>query len=190
MGRSKPEACTFRALGSNTTMRRAESCEWFALRVRRRHEKVVAYGLASKGLEQLLPLYTIRHRWSDRHRDLQVPLFPGYVFCRFPHEKRVPVLRTPGVVSIVSFGGVLVPVTETEIDSLRTLIASGLPLAPWPHLRVGQKVSIGCGSLRGVEGIVVRLKGRWRVVVNINLLQRSVAVEIDRDVISGCIPGA
>lgn len=171
-------------------METEQSCEWFALRVRPNREKVVASGLVSKGLEQLLPLCTIRRRWSDRYRDLQVPLFPGYVFCRFPYEKRVPVLRTPGVVSILSFGGVLVPVTETEIDSLRTLIASGLPLAPWPYLRVGQKVSIGCGSLRGVEGIVVGLKNRWRVVVNVTLLQRSVAVEIDRDIISGCLPGA
>jgi len=153
---------------------------WFALTVKPQHERAAAFALRQKGFEEFLPLYRTRRRWSDRMKELELPLFPGYVFCRFPSSERASVLMTPSVRSIVAFGRQAAPVADEEIRAIQTMICSGLPLAPWPYLRVGQRIQIEEGPLRGVEGILVGLKDAWRVVVSVNLLQRSVAVEIDR----------
>lgn len=157
---------------------------WFALTVRPQHEKSTARALSNQGLEGFLPLYLTRRRWSDRIKELELPLFAGYVFCRFAPEHRLGVLTTPGVTSIVGFGGAPVPVNDQEIAALQQTVASGLPVQPWPFLECGQRVRIERGPLRGLEAILVRSKDFWRVVLNVDLLRRSVAVEIDRDVIS------
>jgi len=157
---------------------------WFALTVRPQHEKTTARTLRSQGLEDFLPLYRCRRRWSDRIKELELPLFAGYVFCRFDPESRLSVLTTPGVTSIVSFGGRPAPAADCEILALQKSVASGYPLAPWPFLRSGQRVRIDRGPLAGLEAILVRTKDFWRVILSVELLQRSVAVEIDRDVIS------
>jgi transcription antitermination factor NusG len=162
--------------------------QWFALTVRPNHEKTAAQALESKSLEVLLPMYRARRRWSDRTKELELPLFAGYVFGRFSASDRARVLSTPGVTSVVGFGNKPAAVSEAEIQSVRTLIASGLPLSPWPFLRVGQRVRIEAGPLTGVEGILSQVKDLWRVVVNVEILQRSVAAEVDRDAVAVVSP--
>ena len=157
---------------------------WFALQVRMRHETGVADHLEGKGYEWFLPLYKTRRRWSDRVKQVDSPLFPGYLFCRFNPHDRLPILKTPGVTQIVGYNHVPVPVDEQEIEAIRTLVASGVPNFPCAYLEVGSKVRIEAGALRGLEGILMELKGKRRLVLSITLLQRSVAVEIDSDAVS------
>jgi transcription antitermination factor NusG len=157
---------------------------WFALQVRMRHEAGVADHLKGKGYEWFLPLYKARRRWSDRVKEVDAPLFPGYLFCRFNPYNRLPILKTPGVTQIVGYNHVPVPVDEEEIEAIRRLVASGVPNFPCAYLEVGSKVRIEAGALRGLEGILTELKGKRRLVLSITLLQRSVAVEIDSDAVS------
>ena len=154
---------------------------WYALTVKPQHERAVSEQLSAKELESYLPLYTSRRRWSDRVKTLELPLFHGYVFCRFEVEDRRKVLSIPSVVSIVSFGGIPCPVREEEIELIKTLVGSGLEIMPWPVLRVGQRVRVCEGPLCDLEGILTREKGACRVVVNLDMFQRAVAVEIDRN---------
>jgi transcription antitermination factor NusG len=113
------------------------------------------------------------------------PLFPGYVFCQFDAHKRLPVLVTPGVLSVVGRGRIPVPVEDSEIDAIQRVISSGLRAEPWPYLEVGQQVRIEDGALSGLEGILTSFRGSRRIVVSVSLLCRSVALEIDR---SGVCP--
>lgn len=152
---------------------------WFALQVRARHEVRVGKFLSGKGYDPFVPLYQSRKRWSDRIKVVDEPLFPGYLFCRFDFNNRLPVLTTPGVIQIVGFNRFPVPVDEAEMDSIQSLIASGLPTQRWPYLHVGDRVRIEAGPLRDIEGLLVELKGSHRLIVSVTLLQRSVAVEID-----------
>lgn len=156
---------------------------WFALQVRTRYEALVAEHLQGKGYEWFLPVYTRRTRWSDRVKEADLPLFPGYLFCRFDPRNRLPILKTPGVTQIVGYNHSPVPVEESEIRAIRTLVASGVPNAPCAYLEVGSRVRIQNGALRGIEGILIELKGKRRLVLSISLLQRSVAVEIDSDAV-------
>jgi transcription antitermination factor NusG len=154
---------------------------WYALTVKPNRERAAAQALESKDLQTFVPLFRSRRRWSDRIKELELPLFAGYVFCRFPNAERARILATPGVNSVVGFGNQPAPVDDGEIQALRTLVASGLPAGPWPFLRVGERVRVETGPLCGVEGILTQVKDAWRVVVSIELLQRSVAAELDRD---------
>ncbi len=129
--------------------------------------------------EDFLPLYTSRRTWSDRIKRLENPLFPGYVFCRFDPRVRQSVMKTPGVVSIVSFGRVPEPVNDAEIAALQAVCKSGLAASPWPTPKVGSTVRLHDGPLRGLEGLLVEDK-KTRLILSLTLLQRSVAVEIDR----------
>lgn len=157
---------------------------WFAVQVRARHEIGIASYLGQKGYEQFLPLYKCRKRWSDRIKEVQAPLFPGYLFCRFDPQNRLPILKTPGVVQIVGNGRYPIPVCDSEVSALQTLVASGLPNQPWPFLHAGDKVQIQAGPLRGLEGVLVAFKGACHLVLSVSLLQRSVAVEIDSAFVS------
>lgn len=152
---------------------------WYAVRVKSRHEKAVCCALRNKGLDEFLPLYRARHRWSDRTVDLQLPLFPGYVFCRFGSGNWLPILTTPGVLKIVSIGRTPAPVDDKEIEAIETVLKSGLAAYPWPVPRVGDRVVIDGGPLSGLEGILSGLRKPDRLVVTVTLLQRAVAVEID-----------
>ena len=156
-----------------------DNLQWFALRIKSQHETKVATALRSKGYEEFLPLYRIRRRWSDRFKEVYSPLFPGYVFCRFDVNQRLPILVTHGVMLIVGSGKTPLPVDDQEITALQSIDKSGLQAQPWPFLQVGQRVRIDQGSLAGIEGILIGLKGPHRLVVSVTLLQRSVAVEID-----------
>ncbi len=154
---------------------------WYGIRTKSNHERVAAVVLQSKGYEQYLPVYRCRQRWSDRIVETDRPLFPGYVFCRFDARKRLPIVSTPGVVSVVGFGNEPAPISESEIDAVRAVLRSGLVAEPCPFLREGQRIRVRRGSLEGLEGILLKKKSDWRIVVSVAMLQRSVAVEIDRE---------
>jgi transcription antitermination factor NusG len=157
---------------------------WFALQVRARHELGITNYLCGQGYESFLPRYKCRKRWSDRVKEVQSPLFPGYLFCRFDPQDRLPVMKIPGVMQIVGANRVPLPVDEVEISAIQTLVASGMPNQPWPFLQVGERVRIESGSLCGIEGILMDFKGTHRLVLSITLLQRSVSVEIDSALVS------
>ncbi len=159
----------------------SKNLSWVAVQVRPKSEKLVANAISSKELEAFLPLYTTRRRWSDRVKQLELPLFDGYVFCRLDLQYRMPVLTIPGVIQIVGVGKTPTPIAETEIAALQSVVKSGLPSMPWPFLQVGQKVRVEYGPLRELEGILLQTKGAHRLVLSVSLLQRSVAVEVDRD---------
>ncbi len=156
------------------------SFPWYALYVKTHHEKLVSTGLRGKGYTEFLPLYRARHRSSGRFKDVDLPLLPNYVFCRFRPDRRTPILSTPGVFQIVAVAGVPAAVDETEIASLQRVANSGICARPWPFLKAGDRVRIEEGPLRGTEGILEASKGEARLVVSITLLQRSVAVSVDR----------
>jgi transcription antitermination factor NusG len=157
---------------------------WYAVTIKPQHERVVQDGLLQKGLENFLPLYWSVRKWSDRSKKLQLPLFPGYIFCRLDPSRRVPVLQTPGVRSIVSFGTEIIPIPDEELGRVQQMIASGVAVEPWPYLRDGQRVRVEHGPLAGLEGTLSEVRNTWRVVVGLDLLQRSVAVQLDRSQIT------
>lgn len=142
---------------------------------------MAAQSLSSKGYEGYLPLYRTRKRWSDRVVETELPLFPGYVFCRFEANERLPILTSPGVVSIVSCGKVPIPIPEGDLGAIQAALESGFGVEPCPFLKQGQRVRLNKGALEGIEGILVREKSEWRIVLSIELLQRSVSVEVDRE---------
>jgi len=154
---------------------------WYALRVRNRYEFTASNILRDKGFEQFLPFYRKQRKWSDRVKELDTPLFAGYLFCRLDASSPLPVLTTPGVIDIVSAGRIPVPVDAGEIAALQNICGSGLPMQPWPYLGVGRRVSIEYGPLAGAQGVVLEIKGRYRLVASISILQRSVTAEIERD---------
>jgi transcription antitermination factor NusG len=157
---------------------------WYALYVRSRHEKVVESGLKGKGYCAFSPFYRTKRKRVDRIVAIDVPLFPGYVFCHFDSNKRLPILTTPGLVRIVGPGNGPEPVDDTEIASIRTLALSGHPVQPWPFLRSGQRIRLQAGPLIGAEGIFLRVKDEYHLVVSITLLQRAVSVVIEKDAVT------
>jgi transcriptional antiterminator NusG len=152
---------------------------WYALSVRTRFEKLVNAHLQGRGYETFLPTYLERRKWSDRTKSLVIPLFPGYIFCRFDINARVSVLMTPGVNFVVGAGRTPVAVDESEIAGLRQAVGSGKPILPCPYKKVGEIVEIEQGPLRGIRGTIVRIENVDRLVLSVSLLMRSVAVEID-----------
>jgi transcription antitermination factor NusG len=156
---------------------------WYAVRTRSCAEFVVTAGLQGRELEVFLPRYHSLRSWSDRKKVIDVPLFPGYVFCKFSPDRRLSVLMTAGVVGIVSCGATPVPIPEIEITSIKTMIESGSKLLRNPYLAVGDRVEVARGPLKGVVGVIVNQKSEYRLVVSVNLLQRSIAVEIDTSMV-------
>jgi len=156
-----------------------KSYPWFALQVRGNYENVVAAHLSGKGYEWFLPLYKSRKRWSDRWKEINRPLFPGYLFCRLDTLNRVPIVTIPGVACIVGIAKSPVAIDETEITAIQAAVKSGLPSQPWPFLQIGRRVRIEYGPLCGLDGILLDCKGEHRLVLSVTLLQRSVAVEVD-----------
>jgi transcription antitermination factor NusG len=152
---------------------------WYAVAVRSNYERIVAQSLRQKDYEIFLPTYLAKRRWSDRTKVVECALFPGYLFCRMELQRRVPLLNTLGVASIVGLGKCAVPVADGEIAAVRRIVESGLPAAPWPFLKAGQPVYINQGPLAGGEGIVIASKNGSRLVVSVKMLQRSVTVEIE-----------
>jgi len=152
---------------------------WYVLQCWVRKETMVATQLESQGFECFLPKYKSIREWSDRKKEVEQPLFPGYVFCRFEYSQRRPIVITPGVLQVVGCGRTPTPVEEREIEAIQFAIASEVPRQPWPYLAIGERVRIHTGRLSGLEGILVNFKGNHRVVLSVSLLQRSVALEVD-----------
>jgi transcription antitermination factor NusG len=159
-----------------------EQHPWYAIRVRSKFERIVSTVLQDKGFEEFLPLYRVKHQWSDRVKQVDVPLFPGYLFCRIDIGARLlPVVTTPGVLGIVSAGKYPIAVSDREIEAVQTVLRSGLPAMPWPGLSAGSPVLIEHGPLAGVEGVVLDVNKKYKLIVSVPLLQRAVAVEIERE---------
>jgi transcription antitermination factor NusG len=154
---------------------------WFAVTVRPNHERSAEMGLRNRGFEAYLPVQRVKRRWSDRVKELESVLFPGYLFCRFEAADRLRILTSPGIVSIAGSGKTPLPVEDEEISNIRMLISSRRELALWPYVRVGERVRIECGALQGVSGVVVRARDAWRVVVSVEALHCAVAVEVDAE---------
>jgi transcription termination/antitermination protein NusG len=156
---------------------------WVAVVVRPRAERKVQAGLTNAGLETFVPWHGVRRRWSDRVKILEQNLFPGYIFCRSTFTERLLVMNQPGVEWVVSFDRTPALIPDHQIAALQVAVRSGLPLGPWPFLKAGQRVRIERGVLAGIEGTLTRDSSAWRIVVTVEALQRSVAVEVDRDLI-------
>ena len=158
-----------------------DAIPWFALQVRPNTERTTSTLLLQKGFPVILPLYHYRSRWSDRSKKLTAPLFPGYSFCQFSSDLRIPVLTTPNVIRVVGFGHEPIPIPDREVNWIRTIASSGAPTYPWEYVGAGHRVRVVSGALEGVEGSLLRCEKHDRLVVSIEMLQRSVAVELDRD---------
>ena len=152
---------------------------WYAVYTRAQHEKQVATQLTGQPLECFLPLYESLRRWKDRRVVLSLPLFPSYVFVHLDLLDRRKVLQTPGVVNLVEFGGVPCPIPEAEIESLQACLARRVRMQPHPYLSEGRRVSVKSGPLEGLEGILVRKKSGYRLVLSIDSISSSVWVELD-----------
>jgi transcription termination/antitermination protein NusG len=162
----------------------SESPRWYALTVKHQHEQAIEGMLRYKDFETLAPVYRISKQWSDRNKQLEKPLFAGYVFCRFSVADKVEVSNTPGVGRIVGFGGYPVPIPDEEVVAIQLATQSGLPFRPWPRLQPGGRVRVERGPLRGMEGVFVREKDAWTFVIGVELLQRWVAVEMDPEFVT------
>ena len=158
-------------------------CSWYALYTRHQHEKRVHQILMGKGFEAFLPLYTTAHQWKDRIKRVSLPLFPCYVFLRGPYSQWLPILTTPGIHSVVGFGGQPASISSGEIEAIRRVIESPVQAEPHPFLKCGDRVRVTAGPLRGLEGILVRKKNWCKLLLSIEMLQRSVAVEIDAAIV-------
>ena len=154
---------------------------WYALYTRPRHEKAVAEQLARRQVETFLPLREVLSRWKDRRKLVQLPLFPGYVFVHAPLRRKREVVTTEGVVCMVNFRGAPAPIPDAQIDAIRDICLTKLPCDPYPYLTEGRWVRVTRGPLAGLSGILIRKKSKHRLVVSIDILQQSVAVEIDAD---------
>lgn len=152
---------------------------WYAAYTRAHHEKRVAEQLAGRSVEHFLPLYESVRRWKDRRVRLQLPLFPGYVFVRLAFRDRLQVLQLHGVASLVGFGSTPAPLPQEEIAALRAGLTAGLRAEPHAYLCAGRRVRIKAGPLTGMEGILLRRKNQNRLVISVDLIRRSVAVEVD-----------
>lgn len=155
------------------------AARWFAAYTSPRHEKRVVQQMEGHGMHCFLPLYKSVRRWRDRRKQLELPLFPGYVFVRMAIQDRLHVVRLPGVVQLVSFNHRPVALPDAEIEALRQGLAGNVCVQPHPFLKVGRRVRVHSGPMAGTEGILVRKKDKSRVVLSIELIQRSVAMEVD-----------
>jgi transcription antitermination factor NusG len=153
--------------------------QWYALRTRSRHEKVVRDQLLHQGIEPLLPTVRRLNQWKDRKKEVEVPLFTGYCFVRFNQDQKLPVLKTVGVVDIVGGGQRPEPIPDEEIAAIQTLMASVLPYDPHPYLQEGMQVEVIRGPLQGVHGILLRKDKRHRLILGVRIIQQAAAVEID-----------
>jgi len=161
---------------------------WYAVHSRSRHEKRIHQFLQTNSIDSFLPLYEAVHRWKDRRALVTLPLFPGYLFVHIASEERLKVLTAPGVVRLLSAHGRPIPVPDSEIDALRNCAARNARMEPHPYLTVGRRVLVKSGPFTDMEGILIRKKGQFRLVVSVNLIARSVAMELDRSDIVALSP--
>lgn len=155
------------------------AANWYALYTAARHEKSVAGQIERHGLSYFLPLYRSVRRWKDRRKELDMVLFPGYVFVRIAPQRMVQVLQLPGAVRIVGFNGKPAALPDHEIEGLRSRLSSSSHFEPHPYLCVGRRVRVRSGPMQGLEGIIQRRRDRCRLIFTMDLIMRSVAVEVD-----------
>ena len=158
---------------------RDDGSDWWALYTRHQHEKAVAEMLSAKDFEVFLPLYDSMRRWKDRKKLITLPLFPCYVFVRGGLHRRLQVVTTPGVHTILFRGEQVAIIPESEIQAIRMAVEGDFRVEPHPFLKCGERVRVTRGSLEGVEGILVRKKNLYRLVLSVDMMAQSVAVEID-----------
>lgn len=158
-----------------------EPCEWFAVQVWAGRERLTVKHLSYRGYDVFYPCYMERRRRLDRVANIERALFAGYLFCRMGSAVAAKIVTTPGVVRVVGDGRRPVAVDDGEIQTLQRIIASGVATEPWSYLSAGQRIRIDAGPLSGTDGIVLRVKSRYRLVVSVSLLQRSVSAELDAD---------
>lgn len=151
---------------------------WYAAHTRSRHEKKIAEQLAGKGIEFFLPLYETQSRWKDRLARVELPLFPGYLFVQLALRDKLKVLEVPGVVRLISFGGHPAPLDDSEINILRQGLTKTLKAEPHPYLKAGNRVRVKTGALAGLEGVLLRKKDSLRLIISVDLIMRSIAVEV------------
>jgi transcription antitermination factor NusG len=164
---------------SDPKQERGGQADWYAIYTRHQHEKTVAESLTNNGIEVFLPTYGVVRQWKDRTKNLLMPLFPSYVFLHGGLDRRVKVLSTPGVYSFVSVAGQPAAIHEAEIEAIRKAVTSGLRAEPFPFLQCGDRVRVKTGPLMGIEGILIRKKATYRLILSAELLQKSIAVEVD-----------
>jgi transcription antitermination factor NusG len=173
---------------STISVRQGTRVSWYALQVNCRKEPSIASQIEGRGFECFVPTYKSLRKWSDRTKEINQALFPGYLFCRFEYQERQPIITTAGVVQVVGNGRVAIPIPDTEIEALQVAVSSGIPAQPWPYLKTGELVRVNYGHLSGLEGILVNFKGNHRVVLSVTLLQRSLALEVDLSWVSAVAP--
>jgi transcription antitermination factor NusG len=160
----------------------SDEIHWYAVRTRSRHEKIATQQLESRGLETFLPLINQVRQWSDRKKEVELPLFSGYCFVRLNYassERRLGVLQTHGVVSFVGVQRTGVPIPDAQIDDLRTLLTNKIPMQERKFLRIGQRVRVRGGALDGVEGILAAQSGERILVISIEPIQRSLSIRVE-----------
>src|ERR1700722_19135379 len=152
--------------------------QWYVAQTRSRHEKRVAQQMKGKGIEYFLPLYETISKWKDRRVRLKLPLFAGYIFARFALSERLRALEIPGVARLVGFGGTPVALPNRDMEAIRNGLSSSSRAEPHPYLTVGRRVRITGGPFTGIEGVLDRKKNNLRVVVSLDLIERSIAVDV------------
>lgn len=172
---------SFTAVPSTRLPANAPHVQWYAIHVRAKHEKHIANRLEQQGIATFLPLVNEIHRWSDRSKTVQVPLFSCYAFVKLPPvpEQRARVIMTEGVLRFVGAGCEGTPIADVEIETLRTLLTSFVRYSACPFLTIGQRVRVRGGSLEGIEGILTARNGNRTLVISVEPIQRSLAVPID-----------
>jgi transcription termination/antitermination protein NusG len=163
----------------NAEVAAATQARWYAVYTCANHEKRVADQFAGRGVEHFLPQYESVRRWKDRKVRLHLPLFPGYLFVHLARQERLRVLQVPGVVRLVGFNGSPTPMPEEDMNRIREFLGQGWRAEPHPYLQVGKRARVVRGPLTGMEGIVARRKNRSRLVLSFDLIQRSMAIEMD-----------
>ena len=157
-----------------------DALRWYAVYSRSRHEKTVCEELQRRGIETFLPLREILSQWKDRKRRIQVPLFGGYVFVHVPmRQRRLDILKVPGIVRIVGLNNTPEPVPDEEIESVQLFLKTTIRHDPYPYLSVGRRVEIKRGALQGLQGVLIKKKNKFKFVLSVHLIQQSVALEID-----------
>ncbi len=159
------------------------SADWYALYTRHQHERAVAHHLEQLGFDVFLPLYREVHQWKDRRKSVLMPLFPSYVFFSGDLDRKFQILNIPGVFSLVCSGAKVGVIPAAELDAVRKAMTNPMPLEPHPFLQCGQRIRVRSGPLAGIEGIVARKKDSMRIVLSVEMLRRSVSVEVEEEMV-------
>ena len=160
-----------------------DELHWYALYTKSRHEKVVEEGLQKKGIETFLPLRKLTRHWSDRVKQIEEPIFKGYLFVQISLKRQLEVLRSHGSVRLIGFNSHPVPVSERELEALRRFVQEEISVDPYPYLAKGDRVYIRSGPLQGIEGFIARKDRHTRLVISLDLLMQSISVEVDEAVV-------